>query len=1290
MLNKKSLKHLLTSLMGFAYMGVLAQHNHDNKPTNTYFFKENKGQWNSEILFKANLSEGAMFLENDGITYHFQDKSWIRNTHGTVDPPPPPKTIKGHAIKASFLGSNATPTISTDRSAPHYENYFLGNDKSKWASYVKIYNEVTYSNLYNFIDFKIYEQDANIKYDFIVHPGGKTNNIKIKYQGAEDVYLENGILYVKTTLTDVIENRPYSYQIINDKKIEVPSKFVLRNKILSFDFPEGYDKNYELIIDPFLVFSTYSGSTADNFGFTATYDTLGFTYGGGIVYGTGYPTTLGAYDSTFNGTGAISVDIGITKYNLNGTGLIYSTYLGGTAGDAPHSLVTNDAGELFIYGTTGSNNYPTTTGCYDNTFNGGSNLMFTISSVQYGSGSDIVLTRLNAAGSAILGSTYLGGTGNDGLNLAAGLKRNYGDEFRGEIIVDDFNNVYINSVTASSNFPTVNGRASHGGYDAVFVKMNSNLSTILYSTHFGGTGSDAGYGLQNDAAGNLFITGGTNSTTLDSVSNTFNGTVDGYLAKYSPAGAIMSSRYIGTTLYDQTYFVQVDITDSIYVLGQSNSALPVTAGKYSNTGGRQFIQKFSNDLSVMEYSTIVGSGRSSPDFSPSAFLVNDCGLIYLCGWGGSLVGSGSSTTGLPITPGAFQTTTNGTDFYLMVLDEDATGLNYATFFGGGVSAEHVDGGTSRFDKKGNVYQAVCAGCGGRNDFPTSTGAWSTTNGSTNCNLGVFKFNINEVKASASVPTATICFPSSTTFGNNSLNGNTYLWTFGDGTTSSLFAPSHTYAAAGTYTVVLTVSDSTGCIKPDTASINLVVFDPALAVTSPDTIICPGASAQLRANGGTSYLWSPAATLSNPTIQNPIASPIVPTTYQIIVTNPCGQDTSYVNVGFHTIATSISNDTTICSGDTANILATGGGSYLWTQAASLTNASIGNPGAFPTTTTTYTTSITTPDGCLAQESLIVTVIYDPTPTLSADDSICFGDTKTLIATGADTYSWSPSASLSASTGSSVIATPPANTTYYVDYTNSCTTLRDSVFIAVVVPQAFSAPNDTICFNELVLVWASGGVSYSWSPAQYVTSPTNDSTFVDPPTPTNFRVIVTDNVGCTDTAFTYIGFSPVPTINAGPNQIINFGEVATLSATSSPGTFSWAANKSLGCPNCKTTVAQPGNTTTYIATLADPYGCFVYDTVTIFLEGSLYVPNSFTPNGDGINDEFVIISEDITNFSLMIFNRWGELLYESTDIEESWDGTYKGKLSQIDTYIWKIRYSDVNKKSKDIYGHVNLIR
>ncbi|MDG1176098.1 MAG: gliding motility-associated C-terminal domain-containing protein, partial [Flavobacteriales bacterium] len=186
------------------------------------------------------------------------------------------------------------------------------------------------------------------------------------------------------------------------------------------------------------------------------------------------------------------------------------------------------------------------------------------------------------------------------------------------------------------------------------------------------------------------------------------------------------------------------------------------------------------------------------------------------------------------------------------------------------------------------------------------------------------------------------------------------------------------------------------------------------------------------------------------------------------------------------------------------------------------------------------------------------------------------------------------------------------------------------------------------------------------------------------------IVTDNVGCTDTAFTYIGFSPVPTINAGPNQIINFGEVATLSATSSPGTFSWAANKSLGCPNCKTTVAQPGNTTTYIATLADPYGCFVYDTVTIFLEGSLYVPNSFTPNGDGINDEFVIISEDITNFSLMIFNRWGELLYESTDIEESWDGTYKGKLSQIDTYIWKIRYSDVNKKSKDIYGHVNLIR
>ena len=1257
-----------------------------------FLFKENKGQWNSRVNFKADLSDGAMFVEDQAITYHFVDKSFIRENH-TNKQSLLPDSVHGHVVKVKFKGSNKNPSIFKSRKASHYENYFIGNDTSKWASRVGIYNELLYKEIYPKIDFKLYEHETNMKYDFIVKPGGKTRDIQILYEGAENIYIENDNLYVKTSLVDIIENKPFAYQIIGGKKVKVPCFFKLRKKKVTFEFPDGYDKNYSLIIDPFLVFSTYSGSTSDNFGFTATYDSLGHTYAGGIVFGTGYPTTIGAYDSTFGGTSTTPVDMGITKYSLNGNSLIYSTYIGGSGDDAPHSLVTNDAGELYIFGSTSSNNFPTTFGCYDNSFNGGSNLSFSLNGtgMQYFLGSDAVVAKLNSSGTAMLGATYVGGSGNDALSLFGGLNRNYGDEFRGEIILDANNNCIIATNTNSTNFPVVGGLTSRGGSsDGIVMKLNSTLTTLMWSTHLGGSLIDAAYGVQQDGAGNTFVVGGTTSTNLTSVQNTHNGGVDGFIAKYSPTNALLSTRYVGTSMYDQVYFVQLDITDSVYIYGQSLGTMPVTTGKYNNPGSHQFIQKYNNNINVLNFSTVFGTGNTTIDISPSAFLVNDCGLIYMSGWGGSVNGAGSTTTGLPISPGAFQTATTGSDFYLMVLDKNAASLNYATYFGGNVTAEHVDGGTSRFDKKGNVYQAVCAGCGGRNDFPTSTGAYSTTNGSTNCNLGVFKFNINEIKAIASLPSVIICYPNSAVFNNNSRNGNTFHWDFGDGNSSSLFAPTHNYATAGIYNVVLTVSDSTGCIKPDTASITVNVFDPAAAVITPDTSICPNTSLQLNASGGTSYVWSPAATLNNPFIANPIASPAGPTTYQVIVTNPCGMDTSWVNVGIHSVISSTSKDTTICNGDSAQIFATGGGNYFWTPNTNMSNQTTRNPVVFPSVSTQYNVAITTPDGCSTSDSVFITVIDIPQPTLSDDDSICKSSSITLVAGGADSYLWSPFKDLNTNTGTTVTARPNNTTTYYVDFTNRCATLRDSITIFVIEPVALASPDDTICFNETAEIWASGGVTYSWSPSSVANSPTSDTTIVSPMSPTTFRVIVTDASGCRDTAFTAINFSPIPSVNAGENQIINFGEIANLFATSSPGNFYWTFHTSLSDTSVKKTTAQPSNTTQYVANLLDEYGCLVSDTVTISLDGSLYVPNSFSPNGDGTNDVFQVQGEDITQFKMYIFNRWGEQIFESNRLDKTWDGTYKGKISKVDSYVWKIIYSDANTSRKELYGHVNLVK
>ena len=183
---KKSLtyKFLLTLMSLYVSFLTFSQENLQELP-NHYFFKQNKGQWNPMVQFKADLYDGAMFLEKQGITYHFEDKTYIRESHAAKQPIPKPKSTKGHVVRAKFKGSNKNPIITTSRKSTHYENYFIGNDKSKWASDVRVYNEVNYSMVYPNIDFKIYESFSNMKYDFIVNPGGNHKDIKIEYNGAE-------------------------------------------------------------------------------------------------------------------------------------------------------------------------------------------------------------------------------------------------------------------------------------------------------------------------------------------------------------------------------------------------------------------------------------------------------------------------------------------------------------------------------------------------------------------------------------------------------------------------------------------------------------------------------------------------------------------------------------------------------------------------------------------------------------------------------------------------------------------------------------------------------------------------------------------------------------------------------------------------------------------------------------------------------------------------------------------------------------------------------------------------
>lgn len=690
----------------------------------------------------------------------------------------------------------------------------------------------------------------------------------------------------------------------------------MTDSVVTFKITGKYAKKYALVIDPKLIFSTYSGSIADNWGNTATFDEAGNMYSGGTVFGVGFPTTLGAFQQSFAGGNqyyGFGIDIGILKYNPTGTGLMYATYLGGYRTEVPHSLVVNNNNELVIFGTTSSLNFPTTVGAFDNTFNGGI-YVEPDTGITFVHGSDLIVSKLSSDGSTLLASTYIGGSDNEGI-LYEGeeLTINYGDQLRGDITIDNQNNIYVSSNTRSADFPVSLGAFQStlggGNKDACVFKMNTSLTALIWSTYLGGASEESSYSIQVDSLYNVFVAGGTTSsnfpTTVGVLHQTAPGGIDGFVTHIKLDGtSIISSTYLGTIAYDQVYFVQLDSLENVYLLGQTQGPYPVTSGTYNNPNSGQFIHKLSRDLTASLMSTVIGTGGYSPNISPTAFLVNDCGNIFLSGWGGKVnqYYIKGTTNGLPVTSDAFQLNTDGSDFYIMVLGQNASSLLYATFFGGIGSAEHVDGGTSRFDKRGIIYEAVCAGCGGNSLFPTTPGAWSNTNNSyfyfndgihqpgwySNCNNAAFKFDLTNLKADFSVTQSANCSNTVITVTNKSIGGKTFLWNFGDSITSNNSGPlQHTYGKPGNYTITLIATDLTTCIGKDTMKVGIVVpKPPVLSVNTSDTTVCKGDSVRLFVTNNTmyQYLWSPAQGLSSASIANPKASPNATINYLLTVTD----------------------------------------------------------------------------------------------------------------------------------------------------------------------------------------------------------------------------------------------------------------------------------------------------------------------------------------------------------------------------------------------------------------------
>ncbi|MBD0332536.1 MAG: hypothetical protein ICV66_07760, partial [Chitinophagaceae bacterium] len=274
-------------------------------------FVENKGQWNKEVRFMAEVPAGAIFIHQDGFTVlQHNPLDWAQLTqliHGhdnNLISANQKITIHSHAYRVHFLNAAHVPEVVADKPLYTYNNYFIGNDPSKWAANCKIYQGLTFQNIYPNVDVRYYTNNGQIKYDLIVKPGADVAKIALKYDGADKLEVKDKELVVKTSVGDLKELAPYSYQYTERGKKTITAKYLVKGNVVKFDVKD-YNSAQTLIIDPTLVFCSFSGSIADNWGFTATYGPDGSMYGGGIVSGIvsgpGFPVSPGAYQTAHKG-----------------------------------------------------------------------------------------------------------------------------------------------------------------------------------------------------------------------------------------------------------------------------------------------------------------------------------------------------------------------------------------------------------------------------------------------------------------------------------------------------------------------------------------------------------------------------------------------------------------------------------------------------------------------------------------------------------------------------------------------------------------------------------------------------------------------------------------------------------------------------------------------------------------------------------------------------------------------------------------------------------------------------
>ncbi len=445
------------------------------------YFEANQGQTDPQVKFVSRGRGYTLFLTRHGEAVLVLRKSEPRRgalrpaALSSVTIAPESQSVDPPAVvRMKLVSSNAKPRAEALGELPGKANYFIGNDPKKWRTNIPTYAKVRYRDVYPGVDLVYYGSQRQLEHDFIVAPAADPSSITMSFDGAKKLSLDaQGNLILATTDGEVRLQRPVVYQEIDGARREISASLVLKDTHQVGFRVAAYDSNKPLVIDPVLFYSTYLGGSGSDNGAAIAVDSAGNAYVTGQTGSTNFPTTSGTFQSSFAGGDAswagLALDAFVTKVNPTGSALIYSTYLGGSANDAAIGIAVDSAGSAYVTGLTDSTNFPTTSGAFQTSFGGGT--------------TDAFVTKLNTTGSALVYSTYLGGSG----IFVCCAEEGY------SIAVDSTGAAYVTGVTNSTNFPTTSGafQTSFGGtLDAFVTKLNAAGSALVYSTYLGGSGLD--------------------------------------------------------------------------------------------------------------------------------------------------------------------------------------------------------------------------------------------------------------------------------------------------------------------------------------------------------------------------------------------------------------------------------------------------------------------------------------------------------------------------------------------------------------------------------------------------------------------------------------------------------------------------------------------------------------------------------------------------------------------------------------------------------------------------------